>query len=401
MLVLAVLCLGTSVNTHPIDLRGSGTNADFESDTVMNFQPASGPTKTGILPAIEFLQSGTNTETTGILSARTDETPSVVSNLTLDAANGWKSDQIELNISEVTKLFALNGTFENGYPGVNVEPSGSVSYYPLGWDADSINDEPGKQTIRAAYNDTGRKFVEVELEGEPDGGPDYKVYKDSEVYWYQDITRSPSETDFLLSFDLLYDSGPIGTRHLVDFQLRIEAGSLILWSLDPVTIPSRDLWIHVGPLPVSLASVPTSFELRFVFEILESRTLEGDRADFDGDWNNARFIKFHVDDISLTSADYYDPNDVNMRVDVTPLGLTYISGTNGNAHVLLNNSYWESSTEPITILADDAVSFDYEARFTQVHRSVNTSWTNNPTELGIEYSVDSGESPTVTKIVIQ
>ena len=191
---------------------------DIESEFDMNpvFRAASGPTRSGILPAVEYTQSGTNTDTTGLISGRTDETPSVVSNLTLDAANGWKSDQIELNISELRKLFVWNGTFTSGYPGTNVAPSGSVSYYPLGWDADSTNIEPSKQTFRARYTDTAPKYIELEFEGEDAGSNEYKTYKDSEVYWYQDTTHLASETAMLLEFDLLYDSGPIGSNYLGD-----------------------------------------------------------------------------------------------------------------------------------------------------------------------------------------
>ncbi|MGD9396388.1 MAG: hypothetical protein PVJ05_08180, partial [Candidatus Thorarchaeota archaeon] len=375
------------------------TETDLESGSGLsrNFQTASGPTRTGVLPAIEFLLNGTNIETTGSISARTDETPSVASNLILDTANGWRSNQIELNVSEIRKLLVLNGTFTDGYPGVNENPSGGVSYYPLGWDADGFNKEPTKQTLRAVYNDTSTDFIELELEGEATGQPqDFKVYKDSWIYWYQDVTRSPSETDFLLSFDLLYDSGPIGPRQLEDFELRIEAGSTVLWSLDPVTISGRDLWYHFGPIPVSLPSAPTSFEFRFVFEIIESRTLEGDREDYDGDWDNARFLRFFVDGISLVSADYIDPDDVNMRVNVDPLSSTTISGSNGNGRVLLNHSYWDTSPLTLSILSDEPVSFDYEARFVSEFRTGNTSWSTNPTETGIGYSVDSGESPILT-----
>ena len=399
LFIIAVLCLGPSWNIHPLNVR-TETNATFESDPVLRFQSASGPTKIGILSAMEVLQSGTNTETTGLLSARTDETPSVVTDLTLDTVNGWKSDQIELNISELRKQFVMNGTFGEGYPGVNIEPSGSVSYHPLGWDADSTNDEPSKQTLSTSYTNTGSKFIELELEGEYDGDPwKYKIYKDSFVYWYQDATHSISETDMLLEFDLLYDSGPIGPEHYGDLELRLDAGSETIWSMDPVTIPGRDYWMHVGPTPVSLAGVPTSFELRFVFEILESRTFDGRRVDFDGDYDNAQYVRFQMDNLNLMSADYYDPQDVNLRLDVSPIGSTSITGSAGSAHVLLNHSYWETDSQPITILADDAVSFDYEARFTQVCRNVNTSWTNNPLELGVYYSVDTGESPSLTAYV--
>ncbi len=396
LLIIGVLSLCPFLNIGNLSVASSPSIDATNFQPGPGFQLAAGPTRTGVLPAIEYTQSGTNTDTTGLISARTDENPSVVSNLTLDTANGWKSDQIELNITELRKLFVLNGTFLDGYTGTNVAPSGSVSYYPLGWDADSTNVELSKQTFRARYTDTSPKYIELELEGENIGSNEYNIYKDSEVYWYQDATHLVSETSMLLEFDLLYDNGPIGTNYLGDLEIRIEAGSSTLWSMDPVTLTSRDTWNHIGPLAVSLSGVPTSFEFRFVYEIMESDTFDGNHADMDGDVNNARYQRFFIDDLTLSSSDFYDPQDVNMRVEVSPLGSTTISGSNGAAHVLLNNSYWESSPVPITILADDAVSFDYEARFSQLYRFGNTSWTTNPLEPGIEYSVDSGESPALT-----
>ncbi len=407
-LILGFLFLSPLMNIGEYPISNTTINIDNSNSPDIEhgvkwdsvFNPSSGPTRTGILPAIEFLQYGTNTHSTGSISIRTDEQKSVITDLTLDTANGWKSNQVELNISELRKLFALNGTFSDGYPGVNIEPSGGVSYYPLGWDANSFNHDLGKQILSTAYSDTDTKFIELEVEGQPDGGPDYKVFKDSYAYWYQEITHSPSETDFLLSFDLLYDSGPIGPKHLNDFQLRIEAdwggGNTILWSLDPVTIPARDLWVHIGSLPVSLTGVPTTFDLRFVFEILESRTLKGDDPDFDDDWDNARYVRFHVDDISLTSAYYMDPDDVNMRVGIPPIGETTVSGANGIGQALVNHSNWDTSPLPIEILADSPVSFEYEARFVHVFKTGNSSWTNSASESGVSYSVDIDTSPTLT-----
>jgi hypothetical protein len=397
ILIIGVLSLSPFLIVNDLPLTARQINETNQIQTSPQFQAANGPTRTGVIDAVEYIQSGINTETTGLISARTDETPSIDTYLTLDTANGWKSNQIELNVSELRKLLVLNGTLTDGYPGVNVNPSGGVSYYPLGWDADGFNKEPTKQTLRAIYNDTSPEFIELELEGEATGQPqDFKVYKDSWIYWYQDVVRSPTETNFLLSFDLLYDCGPIGPRQLEDFELRIEADSTVLWSMDPVTISGRDLWYHIGPIPVSLASVPTSFEFRFVFEIVESRTLEGDREDYDGDWNNARFLRFYIDDVSLISADYIDPSDANMRVNVDPVASTTISGSNGNGRVLVNHSYWDTGPLQLRIFSDEPVSFDYEARFFSEYRTCNTSWSLNPTETGIGYSVDSGGSPVLT-----
>ena len=118
------------------------------------------------------------------------------------------SDQIEVNVTNLQKLFVRNGTFSDGFPGNNTEPSGGVSYYPLGWDATSVNDEPGIQTIMASYSNASPSFVKVEIEGEQDKPDEFKFYKDSYVYWFQDVSHTPTETDFLFSFNYLYRNGP-------------------------------------------------------------------------------------------------------------------------------------------------------------------------------------------------
>ncbi|MHA1925329.1 MAG: hypothetical protein ACW974_05395, partial [Candidatus Thorarchaeota archaeon] len=304
-------------------------------------------TRSGTLNPAQIQQYGINLETTGLIPSRTDVTPLIENELTLDIANDWMSDQVEVNVTNLQKLFVQNGTFVNGFPGNNTAPSGGVSFYPLGWDATSLNDEPSKQTIRASYFDTSPSYIKLEFEGEQDKVDTWKFFKTSYVYWFQDVTHTPAETDFLLSFNYLYRNGPIGTRHRDDFEVRIEVddGSTtqVIWQIDPTTLPSRDVWQSVSPIPLQLAGFATTFEFRLVLEVLEDRTFEGSRPDFHGDLDNAQFIRFCFDDVSLVGGAPPAFVDTGLSVTLPFIGSTPISGTMGTGSVLVNHSYWDTT----------------------------------------------------------
>ncbi|MHA2386171.1 MAG: hypothetical protein ACXAEE_08175, partial [Candidatus Thorarchaeota archaeon] len=356
-------------------------------------------TRSGTLNPAQIQQYGINVETTGSIPSRTDITPLIENDLALDTSNGWMSDQVEVNITNLEKLFVQNGTFVNGFPGNNTEPAGGVSYYPLGWDATSLNDEPAKQTIRACYFDASPSYVKLEFEGEQDKPDEFKFYKTSYVYWFQDTTHTPTETDFLLSFSYLYRNGPIGTRHRDDFEVRIEVddGSTtqVIWQIDPTTLPTRDVWQTVGPIPLQLTGFAASFEFRLVLEVLEDRTFEGSRPDFDGDLNNAQFIRFCFDDVSLVGADPPVFADTGLSVTLPFIGPTPISGAMGTGKVLVNHSYWSTSPIQFSLTSSFPISFAYEARIVNVVRFLNSTIATNSTAIGISYTINEGESPSL------
>ncbi|MHA2071179.1 MAG: hypothetical protein ACW985_05280, partial [Candidatus Thorarchaeota archaeon] len=273
------------------------------------------------------------------------------------------------------KLFILNGTFSDGFPGDNDDPSGSVSHNPLGWDATSVNDKPGKQIMRASYFDTSPSYVKVEIEGEQDKPDEFKFYKNSYVYWFQDVTHSPTETEFFISFSYLYGNGPIGTRHYEDFQVRIEVddGSTtqVIWQVDPTTLSSREVWHSVSPFPLDLTGFAPTFEIRLVLEMIEDRTFEASRPDFDGDLDNG------------------------LSVTLPFIGSTPISGTMGTGSVLVNHSYWDTTPIQFSLSSTIPISFDYEARFVNVIRFLNSTISTNSTAIGVSYTIDEGESPSL------
>ena len=111
---------------------------------------------------------------TGNITARTDIMQNTHENLMIDTSNDWMGSRAEVEVSDLTTLYAVNGTFDEGIPGTNINPNETVqvSYYPFGWDARSNNTDAG-QTQRAAYD--AAEFIVVENEGTKIG-PSGKQY---------------------------------------------------------------------------------------------------------------------------------------------------------------------------------------------------------------------------------
>jgi len=407
ILLIAALLLVGAIGISPLadsKVRLDGSISEWiDSPPTMN-PVLSTDTRSGVLNPLEIEQEGINAESTGLIHARTDTQPAVQSNLTLDTENGWMSNQVEVDVSSLSRLYALNGTFDEGTPGNNSEPSGSVTNYPLGWDARSLNDEPAKQTIIAGYSQSSRRYIQLWAEGESTGKPDeFKFYKNSYVYWYQEIDNSGSETDFLLSFDYLYRKGPIGTQHDNDLDLRVEVydGSTteVLWSIDPATIPARDVWHGLSPIPMSVVGLQSTFEIRIVFEILEDRTFDGSREDFDGDWDNARYVSFFLDDVSFVAADPPSFPEVDLAVSLAPVGTVSFTGQSGTGRLLFNHTNWDASLVTLTVSSNTTVSFDYEARFVSVFRNLNSTWAPENGQTGLAYTAQIGLSMALTAYV--
>ncbi|MGD9381908.1 MAG: hypothetical protein PVI03_05630, partial [Candidatus Thorarchaeota archaeon] len=409
LVVLATLLAGLSsllhMHTSPYPLITQNGHSEEQSNAHSKPEFNSGlyalsqETRSGTLNPASIQQSGINVETTGSILARTDVNQLIENELVIDTSNGWMSDQVEVNVTNLQKLFVQNGTFVNGFPGNNTAPSGGVSYYPLGWDATSLNDEPSKQTIRASYFDTSPSYVKVEFEGQQDKPTEFKFFKHSHVYWFQDVTHAPTETEFFFSLSYLYRNGPIGTEHFQDFQVRVEVddGSTtqVIWQIDPTTLSSREVWQSVSPTPVDLTGFGSSFEIRLVLEVLEDRTFKLSEPDFDGDLENVKFIRFCFDDISFVGATPPAFVDTGLSVTLPFIGSTPVSGTMGTGRVLVNHSYWNTSPIQFSLSSSIPVSFNYEARIVNVIRFLDSTISTNSTAFGISYAIDEGASPSL------
>ncbi|MFW9816628.1 MAG: hypothetical protein ACFFEW_11930, partial [Candidatus Thorarchaeota archaeon] len=160
----------------------------------------------GVLDPVVVEQYGY--EGTGLLNARTDSASNDQSSIPIDNATGWVGSQAELEIWNMERLYAENGTLDDGIPGTNYHPS-ATSAYPYGWDLDWDDPSSGLQNVSTTYDeDNGYLVLESKAElATPGGLVEYRHWDGTYIYWNQTIHNVPYSDNLTLSFMYNYDSG--------------------------------------------------------------------------------------------------------------------------------------------------------------------------------------------------
>ncbi|MFW9964160.1 MAG: hypothetical protein ACFFCX_11385 [Candidatus Sifarchaeia archaeon] len=356
----------------------------------------------GILNPVTIEQVGFTSS--GTLAARTDNGINTEYSLPLDDTHSWVGSRVDLDVTKLSKLFALNGSFSEGtVSGETFYPNGSPDYFPYGWGAISATDRVDPDVIqRVAYEDTGREYIVVETKAELTNNPQhiYTHYNETTVYWNQSINISPGTSDFILSFDYLYLFGPINGSgpDLYTGSVYIEVifdGNLI-YSLNLADLTQRNSWSSTGQIPISLT--PTQNPTMFMIGIKVNKTFTLD-ADFDYDYtpgadgaSNAEYITVYLDDVSFTAATPPSFEQVDLQLTVEGQS-TPVVGTSGIGSAAINNSsYWTVDPVILQLTSNTTVSFEYEA-ILRTHRYSNSTWMTDNTKFGVQYTVVVGESP--------
>ncbi len=313
------------------------------------------------------------------------------------SSNPWVSNQVDVAVRNLQRLYCLNGTFDTGVVGTNADWSGDGTYYPDGWRArrEAVYTQ-GVQ--RAAYLDTGR--VTMEDEGYTVQPPlRYRHYDGTSIYWYQTVDNSDQESNFLLSLDYMYDRGPIGTSYSGIFSLGIEilVGGTVIWSwsIDTTSISERGVWFSLSPVAVNLASAPSSFEIRAFLTVNTFGAyvdISSTSSDLDGNPENGQFVTAQVDNVSLVKANAPSPEEVNLTATLPYVGTLQVHGQSGTGLLLANYSYWRSPEIPLSISTSVPASFEFEAKTGRMLRWSNSCETYDLSEQGVAYSVGYGTS---------
>jgi hypothetical protein len=145
--------------------------------------------------------------------ARTDSMVNLVSSLPVDTSHDWQASRADLDVWDLTRMYAVNGSFGEGISGTNEYPAGDVFYHPLGWDSSSYT--PDAITIqRSRYKTVDRRYVVLENEGKSIGtGSNLRFQPAGGTYirWTQLVANVPFTEDFILSLDYMYLRGPLGS----------------------------------------------------------------------------------------------------------------------------------------------------------------------------------------------
>jgi hypothetical protein len=323
------------------------------------------------------------------LTARTDTGTNTKTNLTIDDGDGWFASEAQIELTNLRKLYAFNGTFEDG-----TSP----------WFNTSTNTGGVGQTQNATWNQAG-EYITVENNGEydthPQLGDHYEHYVGTRILWNQTIDNTPYSTNFSLSFEFMYASGPIDPGILLSGDARlvifIHSDVYILSLLD---LDARDIWYTIRDFAIDLPSAPASFDISVGIRIDIANIVVYADTDYDEDGYadgaaNAEKIEVFFDDISLVSVDPVDYEEVDLTFHAGVISDAIVaSGPMGMA-TITNPTFWTQSPLQVEVTSNNTVTFDYRVRLF-IHQYTNSSWTADPTKHGVSFILSSNESASLS-----
>ena len=356
----------------------------------------------GILNPVTVEQSGY--AASGNISARTDNYQNLAYDLPLDVTHGWVADVAEVSVWNLEKLYVANGTYDQGFPGVNVNPNGTIDYYPLGWSADSTDTATYPDDVQlAAYDDTGRQYVMVENQGGKVGQNAFGHSAGTSIVWTQSVQNAPYTEDFLLDFNYFYLRGPLdknpGDPISGNCSITVLINGISVWNMSLLTLSQRGVWMDTGVISITVTGAPSSFVFQIGLVIDQSLVLDK-RLDYDNNGitdgiGNAAYITVYLDDVSFTKVTPPTADQVQLEFS-TDGSSEALAGSTGTYYASIpNSSYWTATPVPVALTSNTSVSFDYKTRLYS-HRFTDSNWRTNIDDVGVAYTVDHGISSDLT-----
>ncbi|MFW9883769.1 MAG: hypothetical protein ACFFEX_05215, partial [Candidatus Thorarchaeota archaeon] len=342
----------------------------------------------GVLDPVSVEQRGV--VTSGTQSIRTDTNPNVMYDIPIDDAHNWLGSTANVSITDLERLYIVNGTFDSGTPGVNLYPNGTVSAFPYGWSSNSTTSDIA--TIqRSEYDVTGTKFIRVENEGHSIGTGSnlrYQHVLDTEIMWTQNITNAPYSEDFVLNLDYLYEWGPLDVALGNSICLVAYIDGNEVWSVALPSLSQRNQWYSTGNIDVHIPGASTNLFFEIGLVINATHNLDPALYGF----VNAVLITGLIDGLGILNPTPPTPSSVDLQFtaggDFAPI--TGISGS-GVASIT-NSSYWNVNPLHVSISSNVSVSFNYEAKLLS-HRYTDSYWGSDFSKYGVYYQVSTGGSP--------
>ncbi|MHA2302624.1 MAG: hypothetical protein ACXACD_16880, partial [Candidatus Thorarchaeota archaeon] len=330
--------------------------------------------------------------TSGSLTARTDIDPSVTYDLPLDDTHGWLGSQAEVSITNLNRLYVVNGTFENGFPGQDfLDPATAIDHYPFGWNATGLNPDIAQFQV-SAYDDAGRKYVVAENQGKKIGasGKQYDHVVGSEVVWYQLIENNPQTENFYLSFDYYYSRGPLGSGVIGEGRLFAMVDGTIIWNTSIPDLPERATWYSIENLPITIPSAGSVLNFSIGFVVDSTFDLNAD-ADNDGDGYadgiaNTFYLTTWFDNIEFVGQSAPSFQSVDMQFSAGATTATITGSLGAGSAVIPNATNWDTHPVQTSISSNTSVSFDYEAKLLS-HRYIDSNSATIASALGVNYLI--------------
>lgn len=315
-------------------------------------------------------QSGNDTTTT--IHAETDSGVNTQVNLTIDTANDWLGSKASVSLWNLQRQYVENGSLSDGIEGVNTNPSGSVSFYPYGWDAISGSPDAGMQLLAAYTNEE----IETDVIGDGVGG-NYFYANGSYVYWIQTVNNTPQLEEFILYLDYFYEKGPTGVSNVT---LRAYADDTVIWNITAETLLDG-FWYNTGNVPVNLTGIGSQFEFRIGLYL-------------DGDFNyDKRSIGFNIDNVHLWGGSVPTFDDAGISLSIGEES-ALINGAETGTASITNSSFWRSENVLLEFSAPLSYSFDYVATM-RSSRFTNSTSSLDLFDEGVYCTSVLGDSPQI------
>jgi len=365
------------------------TALDFDSPDIKSYEDpfsVAQETKEGVFNPNSLIQRGH--QDTDSLRARTDSGMNAQQNITIDEADDWTVSESRVEVTNLKRLYAVNGTFDD-----EVDPWTSSTYDPSG----------GDQTQSGVWNSTEGYITLVNYGEFKDRNPPqddtYTHHYESELVWSQTISNSPLSDNFSLSFSYRYVSGPRDLEPY-DFGGDVELRIYIHTDTYYISIATGDehnVWYSITDYPIELTGAPASFDVGIGIFIEYQDLVLTENGDYDDDGLpdglvNAQKIEVNIDNIEFKSQIPIPFADVDLTFDVEG-STNAITGPTGGVgtSTISNPSFWNVDPLEIAVTGNSSVSFDYTVR-TYFQRTINSSWTTDLSEHGVSYTIDAGQS---------
>ena len=381
--ILLTLMISPVANTMQSSHTPEAADADMKS--IENPFSVSQETQEGVFDANSMTQRGY--QETDLIRARSDSGRNTRQNITIDEANDWTVSETKIDVTNLKKLYALNGTFED-----EVDP----------WTSYTYDESGGSQTQSAVWNST-EGYVTVtnigELTTHPVQDDTYTHHLDSDLRWEQTVVNSPQVNNFSLSFDYRYVSGPTDIEPF-DFGGDVELRIYIHTDVYYLSIATGDLkgvWYSITDYPIELTGAPANFDVGLGIYIEYQDLVLTENGDYDDDGSpdgltNARKIEVNFDNIEFKSQTLVPFADVSLTFDVEGSTASITGPTGGiGTSTISNPMFWNIDPLEIEITATSFVSFEYVLT-TFFQRDFNSSSTTDLGQHGVSYSVDVGQS---------
>jgi hypothetical protein len=346
----------------------------------------------GVIKPVQIKESAFHT--TDAVKARTDTGTNTAQNITIDENDNWFVNYTDAEVSNLKRLYGVNGTFEDG-----VAP----------WTNYTING--GGNTQIPGYDSSGEYITCRNVGNYRKIGPNHiwDHSQGSEVGFEQVVYNPEEELTFDLRFDFRYATGPIdpeGDNGLpgvigVFYQINDEGGSFYEGYYYPmeVYVDSRDAWLSIED-SFTIPSPWTEFSFAVGLYLAGDITLNN-VTDYDDDplglpdgTENVENLTVYIDNVEFTGRTTPTFESVHLTFHAGVFSEA-ITGSGVGTASISNPSFWTINPLEVQITSNTSIIFTYSIT-SLFHRYINSSWTTDLSRAGVTYSVTSGLSSDLT-----